>query len=132
MGYKQVYTSTAFPDKELEVAFREFNLKYFRFTPKKLETLLSVEWDRRLIESGLMGRTAPYRSLTNEREPDRYKILISPKYRDARRVWMPTLLHEMAHFKLIGIDKSRLHCGSRVFQQEMMRLAVAGALKPFW
>jgi hypothetical protein len=45
---------------------------------------------------------------------------------------MGTLMHEMAHFHLEGKDKSRLQCGSQMFEKEMKRLANAGALSGLW
>ena len=43
-----------------------------------------------------------------------------------------TLLHEMVHFKLVDTDISNGECGSRMFQREMKRLALRGAMNWLW
>lgn len=112
---------------ELQECFAVFDSRYFRFGKKKRQTIIGVEWQNC---KGLMGHTVSYRNLSGG--PDHVKIFINREYKRARRVWMMTLLHEMVHFKLIGKDKSRTHCGSRMFIKEMKRLASKGAFNGLW
>lgn len=128
---------TIFGDFDLEHAFKEFNSKYFHFGKKKLATLLGVEWEKRLDSQNLMAATKTYRSVPprtykGKKAPDTVRIVLNPKYKKERRVWMLTLLHEMAHFKLVGVDKGRGRCDTRLFTAEMKRLANAGALRGLW
>ncbi|HJW40761.1 MAG TPA: hypothetical protein VJ476_05960 [Rhizomicrobium sp.] len=127
---------TRFSDNDLKHAFTEFNTKYFRFGKKKMSHLLSVEWHRfEGSESGVMGdmnQVVP--SPLCDGWVSAYKIRINREYKDRRewRTWMLTLLHEMAHFKLAGIDPGKDLCNSRMFNREMKRLANAGALNGLW
>ena len=115
---------------QLEKMFWDINSLYFHFGKKKLATLLGVEWANL---KGL-GVNREYRTLFPGKPWVRttYKILIDRRQKFARRVWVGTLIHEMAHFKLQGVDKSRLSCGSRMFNKEMKRLANLGAFNGIW
>jgi len=119
---------------DLEETFWLFNSRYFRFGKKKLETLLGVEWAN-LDKQKALGVNRSFRTLYAPKgtpKTDKYKILINKKYKTAGCIWMTTLLHEMAHFKLQGIDPSRLSCRSRMFDKEMKRLANMGAFHGIW
>lgn len=119
---------------ELEEAFWTFNSRYFRFGKKKLETLLGVAWAD-LDKQKALGVNRSYRTLYSPKgvpKTDTYRILINKDYKNARCIWLGTLLHEMCHFKLQGIDKSRKSCRSRLFQKEMKRLANMGAFNGIW
>lgn len=119
---------------ELEFTFRDFNSKYFRFGKKKLDTLLDVKWAD-LSKDKAFGVLKSFRTLyapAGTRKTDKYEIRISKKHRHEGRTWKMTLLHEMVHFKLAGVDKSRHSCQSHMFQKEMKRLANAGAFNGLW
>lgn len=124
----------------LEYHFDLFNSRYFKFGQNKLQSLIGIEWsDLDNHNPPLMGRVVSYRTLykAGKKLPDslandRFKIQISKSDQKHPRVWKMTLLHEMVHFALNGKDKSRLSCGSRMFQAEMKRLANAGAFNGLW
>jgi hypothetical protein len=114
---------------ELRTAFHNFNSRYFRFGKKKLKTLTAVKWHRfEGSEGHLMGE------MVRSPVDGTYAIRINRHYKDRNewRTGMLTLLHEMAHFKLAGKDTGRGICNSRMFNQEMKRLANAGALNGLW
>ena len=97
----------------LERAFRSYNRKYFsNLLPNPPEVELG--WG----DIDCMGY-----QLGDE-------IVINRKYRQWGSVWRGTLLHEMAHLKLEG-EKVRSDHGKE-FQNEMLRLAKAGAFKKIW
>lgn len=119
---------------ELEETFWLFNSRYFHFGKKKLETLLGVEWGN-LDKQKALGVNRSYRTLfapKGQPKTDKYKILINSTYKEAGVIWMSTLLHEMVHFKLQGVDPSRLSCRSRMFDREMKKLANKGAFHGLW
>lgn len=115
---------------DLELEFMYFDSKYFHFGKKKLDTLLGVEWrDLDKHRPPLLGKIQRYRTANG---PDKFKIFVNESLKKMPRIASGTLLHEMVHFKLYGKDSSRLPCGSRMFEQEMKKLALRGALKGLW
>lgn len=132
MGNK--YDHILFSHDQLFEWFALLDSRYFRFGKKKLATLISVEWSTEPAKHDpvLAGWTRSYSTLDAKGSPDKHRILINADMKNWPRISRGTLIHEMAHFKLEGKDKSRLHCGSRMFTAEMKRLAAMGALKGTW
>lgn len=119
---------------ELEEVFWLFNSRYFRFSKKKLESLISVTWGD-LSKDRALGVNRSYRTIYSPSPrpwPDTYKIILERKFKNSRTIWFGTLLHEMVHFKLQGVDTSRKSCNSRMFRKEMKRLANIGAFNGIW
>ena len=116
---------------QLEEMFWDINSLYFHFGKKKLNTLRGVEW----ANLKWLGVNRSYRTLSSPKPkpwPTSYKILIDRRQKFSRRIWIGTLIHEIVHFKLQGKDKSRKDCGSRMFNNEMKRLASLGAFNGIW
>lgn len=97
---------------KLERAFRQYNRKYFdNLLPNPPEAELCWE------NTQFMGYY----------QRDEEKIAIAKRDQRFDRVWKFTLLHEMVHMHL----PSGSSHGPK-FQQEMLRLAQAGAFKDLW
>lgn len=116
-------------NRDLKEMFDIFDSRYFKFSKSMRERLVDV----RFGEIDGLGRTFRFRTLHGRKcVKDRIAIRINPKCKWSRRVWAMTLLHEMVHFKLVDTDKGRGDCGSRMFQREMKRLALRGAMNWLW
>lgn len=60
----------------------------------------------------------------------KFEINIDPRYSGTTWEWKLVLLHEMAHLKLWR--KNPRHQHGKIFQEEMQRLALAGAFRGIW
>ena len=101
---------------ELKRLYDSFNKKYFgNSLPKELPVVFQM-----LDSQRMMGRTIIYRG----RHP--MYIEIAVRYKGNLSLVAMTLLHEMLHVKYPKMDH-----GPK-FHREMLRLAKAGAFKPYW
>lgn len=110
------------PVRFLYEYYRNFNKKWFG---GRLPEDIEIAWDERL---DVYGRT--FFHGTNKKKCAPVKILIKPPRLDGYvcfKYTMRTLLHEMAHVAL----GCRVDHGPK-FQQEMRRLAAAGAFDGLW
>lgn len=108
-------------DPALRRAYLKYNDLHFE---SQLPFGLTVYWEP---ASGNLGETFEIETLEDTGgEPD-LGIRIDPVLRFSGRMWRFTLLHEMVHVKFYP-DLSH----GKKFQQEMTRLALAGAFKKLW
>ena len=97
----------------LQRAYRYYNRKYFNSELPPLSQV-TIKWG----DIDVMGLQAGS------------KIVINQKDRTRQRVWKFTLLHEMVHLSLDDYRTRSDH--GREFQNEMLRLAKAGAFRNLW
>ena len=60
----------------------------------------------------------------------KFEIRLDPALKGVPDYWKILLLHEMAHLKLWPTHSRHQH--GKIFQEEMQRLALAGAMKTLW
>jgi hypothetical protein len=101
-------------DRQLRRWYREANARWFGGRlPDDIDLLLAPH-------EGCSG-------VTWQGDADSFIILINPAYALDKRVVKLVLLHEMAHVALWPYKKH-----GRLFEEEMLRLAKAGAMKNLW
>lgn len=100
-------------DRELQRVYRDYNRRWFsNCLPHDVDCFFSPVEDC----YGLV-----------QQENGGFILQINPKYAMEGRLWRLTLLHEQAH---LSVWPYRRH--GEPFQDEMKRLAMAGALKNLW
>lgn len=107
-------------DKRLAHWYHKWNNQYFA-SELPVDTVLY--WEPLTQDD---GETCP----VYEIDFGKFAIKIDPATMGFPRYWKMTLLHEMAHLKLW--PKHPKHQHGKVFEQEMVRLAQAGAFKNLW
>lgn len=101
-------------DKQLQRAYRKYNKLWFNDElPHDVDCFFSPVDDC-------------YGQLQEE-DNGEWTIQINPKFFVDDRMWHMVLLHEMAHLK---VRPYQLH--GKKFQDEMIRLATAGAFRGLW
>lgn len=102
-------------DKQLLRWYREYNRKWFSAAlPEDIDILFAPVDDCTVAK-------------LNDCDVQNYVLQINPRYLVDTCMVRMTLLHEMAHIKLWPYKAHGVR-----FQQEMLRLAKAGAFKGLW
>lgn len=112
--------------KDLQEAFDYFNTKYFNDRLFDVEVIWSKNTRLQSHGETLSGYCKePYSTFQPQ------KIVISKKHKQSTWIWKLVLLHEMVHLDLFirGIHDDE---HGPEFNNEMLRLAKAGALDNIW
>lgn len=120
-------------NKTLQRYYAEYNRRYFGNSLPKCKTVWA---DLEKLSEGAVGH---YRPVEYERFDGKrwhhyrtdHLIEIDPKLRSMNTIWQSTLLHEMAHLS-VGLRHKKVVSHGKIWQQEMLRLATAGAFKNLW
>lgn len=107
-------------DRQLKRAYLRFNRRFFG---GQLPHDTVVYWQPL---SGDDGASCPVWEVAH----NKFVITIDPRWSASKWVWQMILIHECAHLHLWR--KSPRHQHGKVFQQEMLRLAMIGAFKGVW
>jgi hypothetical protein len=100
-------------NRQLRYWYNKWNAKYFES---------SLPTDIHLLWEPVNGGIAEF-DYTNKP----WTIRLDPSMRFSKSMWSMALLHEMCHAKLAPNGKH-----GKKFQDEMLRLALAGAFKSLW
>jgi hypothetical protein len=102
-----------FGDRELHRLYRQYNARWFGGElPEDVDCFFAPVEDCH----GLVWQ-----------ESGGWILQINPKYLVDANLWKITLLHEMAHLKVLPYWRH-----GAPFQAEMQRLAIAGAFRRLW
>ncbi len=107
-------------DKQLAHWYARYNRDWFG-GELPLDTI--IWWEP---PPGAQGITCPVYEVMD----GKFEILMDQALKGVPDYWKLLLLHEMAHVKLWPTHSRHQH--GRVFQEEMQRLALAGAMKGLW
>lgn len=120
-------------DRTLQRHYDEHNVRYFggKLPPCKpvwedLTKLRAVGRENYDVIEGKFRSDGRWRIIRRD-----YRIGICHSIKKLGSFWRSTLLHEMAHIAVDQRGKKVKHHGT-TWQQEMMRLATAGAFKDLW
>lgn len=107
-------------DKQLSHWYAKYNREWFA---GELPHDTVIWWEP---PSDSQGITCP----VYEVRDGKFEVRLDPSLKGVPDYWHLLLIHEMVHIKLWPIHNRHQH--GKVFQQEMIRLALAGAFKTIW
>jgi Zn-dependent peptidase ImmA (M78 family) len=111
--------------------FGQYNRYYFNgLLSKRIVVMLTKFPDRSHFRYGKVEQDVSFRRANNKGSWRHAPMAIMLNSSLRRNEMKLTLLHEMAHIRLNDLHISHEH-GPR-FQQEMLRLAKAGAFRKLW
>lgn len=107
-------------DRQLKHWYDRYNRDWFN---SELPSHTVIYWEP-IVDGD--GSTCPIYEVDNSQ----FVIKIDPSIKGFLNVWKLTLLHEMVHVRLW--PKHSRHQHGKLFQDEMLRLANAGAFRRLW